>query len=116
MSLELALYLWTRLGAIHVISVAMLVLSGICFITIALWLALEADTNLLRYIRPTLITFSVALAIIVLVPSKQDAVIIYLVPKIVEHKTTAEVMEIVNRLPAVLRKQVNEYLSAEKKS
>lgn len=97
----LMLYLWTRLDILHGICEAIIAIAGACSIMFGIGYAANreesldfrsdsasAKANWYRGVcKKCLLSVALALSLILLVPSKRDLAIIYVVPKIIQSET-----------------------------
>lgn len=97
----LMLYLWTRLDILHGICVAVIAIAGSCGLIFGIGYAscrecaieFKSGTEATKatwyrsICKKCLLSVALALSLILLVPSKRDLAIIYVVPKIIQSET-----------------------------
>lgn len=97
----LLLYLWTRLDILHGICVAVIVIAGACSVVFGIGYAANRETALdygsdtdtakanwyKNIFKKCLLSVVLALLTVLVVPTKRDLAIIYVVPKIVQSET-----------------------------
>lgn len=104
------LWLWTRLDEIGLVASIATLLSALALVFLIPFAHIEESAFWWRSVKNVLRICAVATLIYLAVPSKKDAAIIYLVPKIVESKSVQELVDTMQLLPKALRKHLEEFL------
>lgn len=109
------IYLWTRVDTLISTATSLCTIIGIAFISALVVLPLLEGTDCpwspKPFIKKGFIALSICFTVILVTPSQKDIVLIYTIPKILESKTTTELMDTVKLLPKAFRKYVEEYLA-----
>ena len=110
------IYLWTRVDTLVSMTTSICIAIGVLLgMFVFLLPVMDELTGIslkpTTIIKKALIAFSLCLLVIIATPSQKDIVLIYTIPKVLESKTTAELMDTVNLLPKAFRKYVEEYLA-----
>lgn len=115
----LLIYLWTRLDALQIFFGVITFIVGLLLVIIFFMIIVGFDedfgdreqqkngVNCLKFIIPI---FTIILFMFLAIPNKRDALIVYFIPKIAKSDVAIDTLDIVNKLPKVLQKQINEYL------
>lgn len=91
----LGIYFWTRLDIILFIFVLLTIISliglGVVLAHSQMIEMTQDEGTKDRWIRNLLITFIISLTVAVLIPSKRDAAMIYIIPKMAQSETFKEI-------------------------
>lgn len=91
----LGIYLWTRLDIILFIFVLLTIISliglGVVLAHSQMIEMTQDEGTKDRWIRNLLITFIISLTVAVVIPSKKDAAMIYIIPKMAQSETFKEI-------------------------
>ena len=91
----LGIYLWTRLDIILFIFVLLTIISliglGVVLAHSQMIEMTQDEGTKDRWIRNLLITFIISLTVAVVIPSKRDAAMIYIIPKMAQSETFKEI-------------------------
>lgn len=125
MSDYLLIYIWSRLDNIGSCFLFIFLATALCCLWLC-WLYISSYEGLLeldniepderrgtykKYLKIMLPIAITSFCILMLLPSKKDAVLIYTLPKVINSQAAGDTMEIINQLPAAIRKQLEEYLN-----
>jgi hypothetical protein len=108
------LYLWSlipKITGIFVILSIVIVLLGV------MWLVSEGEVCVdfkAPIVKLYLILTAIFAFLTFTLPSQKDALVIYLVPQIIQSEGIKDVTQVLNKLPAVLRKEIEQYLEEKK--
>lgn len=104
---SLTLYLITRMDYIQ--AFLSIVAFSLALVIIVGLIVSHCESTLNKYksdlIKGSIITI-VLILLVIMIPSKKDLAIMYFVPKV----TTAESLDVIDKLPKALQKQLIEYL------
>lgn len=84
------LYLWTRLDALNFIfgfGGGMLLLAHLFYIPVWGECAVETEPTVIKWFKRTLSASIIMILLFVAIPTKKDAAVIYIIPKIVNNET-----------------------------
>lgn len=91
----LGIYLWTRLDIILFIFVLLTIISliglGVVLAHSQMIEMTQDEGTKDRWIRNLLITFIISLTVAIVIPSKKDAAMIYIIPKMAQSETFKEI-------------------------
>lgn len=91
----LGIYLWTRLDIISFIFVLLTIISliglGVVFAHSQMIEMTQDEGTKDRWIRNLVITLIISITAIILIPSKRDAAMIYIIPKMAQSETFKEI-------------------------
>lgn len=91
----LGIYLWTRLDIILFIFILLTIISliglGVVLAHSQMIEMTQDEGTKDRWIRNLLITFIISLTVAVVIPSKKDAAMIYIIPKMAQSETFKEI-------------------------
>lgn len=116
------IYLWTRLDTVIGFSIVLMVFSMICLVCSTpdiLSCCSDAERAFFkRAIKPCLVVFIVSILNLLLVPSKDDMALIYVVPKMSQSETFKHIAESTPEITKlgleVLQKELKELVDEKK--
>lgn len=68
-----------------------------------------------KIVKLSIILFVIFSVLILVVPSKKDALLIYLTPKVYNSKSMQDSIDILNNLPSEIKEYIKEYIGITKK-
>jgi membrane-associated HD superfamily phosphohydrolase len=83
---SLMIYLWTRLNVVNGFCIAGIAISVASFVVVALLVEDELDI-IKKIIKKIIIAFCLFSILLILIPTKKDAAMIYIIPKISQSET-----------------------------
>lgn len=116
------IYLWTRLDVLNgfylvIASLSLVAIAIIAFSVIDFDNSEQGDAEIWAIIKkPVKVLLTILITCIllfILTPTKKDTLFIYFIPKITHSEFAIDSMDIINKLPKVLQKQINNYLNEE---
>lgn len=114
------IYLWTRLDIIRDmclgVSVGLMIVFGgslVPFLCVVYEDGFEKVKWAVKYYKRLIAVVIILSLIVVITPSKKDTLLIYFIPQITHSEFAIDSVDIINKLPKVLQKQINNYLNEE---